>query len=67
LIGPGGEIGMLASRYGGRQVKPVRVLTFDKSLDWNWFVPWHQDRTIAVRQRADMEGFGGSSWSSSRR
>jgi hypothetical protein len=58
LIGPGGEIGMLASRYGGQHVKPVRVLTFDKSLDSNWSVPWHQDRTIAVRQRADMQGFG---------
>jgi hypothetical protein len=58
LIGAGGEMGMLASRYGGRRVKPVRVLTFDKSRDANWSVPWHQDRRIAVRRRADVEGFG---------
>jgi len=54
LIGPRGEMGALASCYGGRHVRPVRVLTFDKSLGSNWSVPWHQDRTIAVRQRIDV-------------
>jgi hypothetical protein len=58
LIDPRGEMGALASRYGGRHARPVRIATFDKSLDSNWSVPWHQDRTIAVRQRIDVEGFG---------
>ncbi len=38
--------------------RPVRAVLFDKSPDHNWFVPWHQDRTIAVQRRVDMAGFG---------
>lgn len=36
----------------------VRAILFDKTPDANWTVPWHQDRSIAVRARADVEGFG---------
>lgn len=36
----------------------VRGLLFDKTPDANWTVPWHQDRSIAVRERRDAEGFG---------
>jgi len=39
---------------------PVRSLLFEKSPDANWGVPWHQDSTIAVRERRDVEGYG--SW-----
>lgn len=35
----------------------VRAVAFDKSPDANWFVPWHQDRTIAVRAKANAPGF----------
>lgn len=38
--------------------RPVRALLFDKSPDHNWVVPWHQDRTVAVRRRVEMAGFG---------
>jgi ectoine hydroxylase-related dioxygenase (phytanoyl-CoA dioxygenase family) len=31
---------------------------FDKSEASNWALPWHQDRTIAVAERKDVEGFG---------
>jgi hypothetical protein len=37
---------------------PVRAILFDKTGDANWTVPWHQDRSIAVRERIDIEGFG---------
>jgi hypothetical protein len=37
---------------------PVRAIYFDKSPDANWLVPWHQDMTIALRERADVSGFG---------
>lgn len=37
---------------------PVRAIYFDKSSDGNWLVPWHQDLTIAVRDRAEVPGFG---------
>jgi len=36
----------------------IRGLWFDKSPGANWGVPWHQDLTIAVRERADAPGFG---------
>jgi ectoine hydroxylase-related dioxygenase (phytanoyl-CoA dioxygenase family) len=35
----------------------VRGLLFDKTAEANWVVPWHQDLTIAVRQRHDAPGF----------
>ena len=38
--------------------KPVRAVLFDKTPESNWVVPWHQDRTIAVKQRVDQDGFG---------
>jgi len=37
---------------------PVRGILFDKTDGANWKVPWHQDVTIAVRERVDVEGFG---------
>jgi hypothetical protein len=37
---------------------PVRAIYFDKSAETNWLVPWHQDLTLAVRERAEAPGFG---------
>ncbi len=37
---------------------PVRAIYFDKSVDTNWLVPWHQDLTLALRNRAEVPGFG---------
>lgn len=36
----------------------VRALFFDKTPGANWKVIWHQDLTIAVRARADVDGYG---------
>jgi ectoine hydroxylase-related dioxygenase (phytanoyl-CoA dioxygenase family) len=36
----------------------VRALLFDKTTSANWKVVWHQDLTIAVRERATVAGFG---------
>ncbi len=41
-----------------RGMRPVRAILFDKSPGANWALGWHQDRTIAVRARADIPGFG---------
>ena len=38
--------------------RPVRAVLFDKTPESNWAVPWHQDRTIAVKQRVEQDGFG---------
>ncbi|MFO0782101.1 MAG: phytanoyl-CoA dioxygenase family protein [Phycisphaerales bacterium] len=42
----------------GAQCFVARAILFDKTPDCNWKVPWHQDLTIAVRERRDMLGFG---------
>ncbi|MDT7604911.1 MAG: hypothetical protein QOF61_2908 [Acidobacteriota bacterium] len=39
----------------------VRAIFFDKTPEANWKVAWHQDLSIAVRRRAEVEGFG--AWS----
>lgn len=36
----------------------VRAILFDKTPSANWKVVWHQDLTIAVRERAPLAGFG---------
>lgn len=36
----------------------VRGILFDKSPGANWDVSWHQDTTIAVRERREAPGFG---------
>ena len=35
----------------------VRGILFDKRDGANWKVPWHQDVTIAVKQRVEAEGY----------
>jgi hypothetical protein len=42
----------------GTHFFPVRGILFDKIPDANWKVPWHQDVTIAVRERVEVDGFG---------
>jgi hypothetical protein len=36
----------------------VRGILLDKHKDANWKVAWHQDLTIAVKERKDVEGYG---------
>lgn len=50
----------LAAELAGSRARLVRATAFDKTGAANWFVPWHQDRTIAVRRRIDAQGF--ASW-----
>jgi ectoine hydroxylase-related dioxygenase (phytanoyl-CoA dioxygenase family) len=42
----------------GKTAFAVRGTLFDKTANANWLVPWHQDLTIAVRQRMEVPGFG---------
>lgn len=48
----------LAEAVLGEKAFAVRGILFDKIAEANWKVPWHQDVTIAVRAREDVEGFG---------
>src|SRR5258705_2815867 len=42
----------------GSCAKVVRGVYFDKHKDANWKVAWHQDLTIAVSKRQEVEGYG---------
>lgn len=42
----------------GEKAEVVRALFFDKSAAANWNVLWHQDLTIAVREKRVVGGFG---------
>lgn len=53
-----GAVGRLAADKLGASARPVRAIAFDKSDDANWSLGWHQDRTISVRSRRDVPGFG---------
>lgn len=48
----------VARRVLGPTVIPVKGTLFDKNPDANWLVPWHQDLTICVNERLDLDGYG---------
>ena len=52
------EIVELLERLGAPGAFLVRSIFFDKQPGANWKVPWHQDLTIAVRQRKEIAAFG---------
>jgi hypothetical protein len=47
-----------AAAVAGDECFPVRAIYFDKTRESNWNVRWHQDLTIAVRERREVTGFG---------
>ncbi len=42
----------------GKEYFVVKSIYFDKPEDSNWFVAYHQDLTISVDKKLDLEGFG---------
>jgi hypothetical protein len=54
----GGSMHRLAKAILGAAAHPVRAVLFDKTEEANWSVAWHQDRTIAVRERHELAGYG---------
>lgn len=58
LLTPGGAIGAIAGAVLDGTPRPVRAILFDKTLEANWSLGWHQDRTICVARRIDTPGFG---------
>lgn len=53
----GGRIGSVAALFRGPGCRPVRAILFDKSEETNWTLGWHQDRTIAVNGKIEVQGF----------
>ncbi|MDG2005395.1 MAG: phytanoyl-CoA dioxygenase family protein [Novosphingobium sp.] len=58
LLGSESTFGRLAGDLTGQCSRAVRAILFDKSDSANWALGWHQDRTIAVKERLEMPGFG---------
>jgi ectoine hydroxylase-related dioxygenase (phytanoyl-CoA dioxygenase family) len=58
FLATSGPIGEIAARILGPHAQAVRAVLFDKSAATNWSLAWHQDRTICVKRRIDVEGFG---------
>jgi ectoine hydroxylase-related dioxygenase (phytanoyl-CoA dioxygenase family) len=58
LLATTGVIGRVVVDVLGPHARPVRAILFDKNEAMNWAVPWHQDRTIAVREQREAAGFG---------
>lgn len=57
-LGASAVLRSLVTPVLGNAAKLVRALLFDKIPGANWKVPWHQDLTIAVRERREVPGFG---------
>lgn len=56
LLGAESSMGALISTMLPGAV-PVRFVAFNKTRSVNWAVPWHQDRVVAVKEKADVDGF----------
>lgn len=55
------EFSICAKSYLSSQHKLVRAILFNKTPETNWFVTWHQDRTISVSEKFDQPDW--KSWS----
>jgi ectoine hydroxylase-related dioxygenase (phytanoyl-CoA dioxygenase family) len=53
----GETVGNLARSVLGKDARVVRAIFFDKTSEANWKVPWHQDLTIAVKEKRETENF----------
>ncbi len=51
-------MGAVAATVLGTGARPVRAILFNKSQESNWSLGWHQDRTICVKEKRDVPGFG---------
>ena len=52
------EVRGLVASVLGPNCFSVKGILFNKTQKSNWKVPWHQDLTITVHDRLDVEGFG---------
>lgn len=44
----------LIKQYLNNTPNLVRAIYFDKSIENNWYVTWHQDKTVAVSKKFDL-------------
>jgi hypothetical protein len=58
ILGEGGTFDKISKIGLGERARPVRVVLFNKTASSNWSLGWHQDRTIAVCEKRETEGYG---------
>ena len=58
LLGPASPLGERVSTVLPN-ARPVRLVAFNKSSALNWAVPWHQDRVVALKEKAEVHGYSG--------
>lgn len=56
ILAPDG-LASLAERLAGENVRPVRLLLFEKTQSMNWALDWHQDRVIPLARQHVLPGF----------
>ncbi len=52
------RLNLLINSVFGEEYFVVKSIYFDKPEDSNWFVAYHQDLTISVDKKLDIQGFG---------
>jgi hypothetical protein len=58
LLALDSAIGSIAASTLGPTCRSVRAILFDETAETNWSLGWHQDRTISVVERVEVDGFG---------
>lgn len=58
LLAVDGCVGIVVATILGPLAKPVRAILFNKTVETNWGLGWHQDRTICVKEKREVSGFG---------
>lgn len=56
-VAEGGTSNLISQQILGPSARLVRAIFFDKVPGANWSVPWHQDLTIAVKERVEVSGY----------
>lgn len=52
------KLSAIISQLFGDNYAVVKSIYFDKPGESNWFVAYHQDLTISVKEKAELTGFG---------
>lgn len=48
----------IARSFLNSRVSLVRAMFFDKTPDKNWYVTWHQDKTVTLNKKIELKGWG---------
>lgn len=51
------RIRSVVDSIAGQDAQVIRAIFFNKTPEANWKVAWHQDLTIAVREKKEVKGF----------